>query len=64
VLVNHAVPAGSVDRASAEKELGEADAELAQWKRELDGEYQALVLRRGWAAARVEAASRGSAAAH
>jgi F-type H+-transporting ATPase subunit epsilon len=64
VLVNHAVPAGSVDRASAEKELGDADAELAQWKRELDGEYQALLLRRGWAAARVEAASRGSAAAH
>lgn len=62
VLVNHAVPAGSVDRATAERELGEADGELARWKRELDGEYQALLLRRGWAAARVEAASRTSAA--
>jgi F-type H+-transporting ATPase subunit epsilon len=58
VLVNHAVPAAAVDRAAAERDLGEADSELAKWKRELDGEYQALVLRRGWAAARVEAASR------
>jgi F-type H+-transporting ATPase subunit epsilon len=63
VLVNHAVPAAGVDRAAAERELGEADSELGKWKRELDGEYQALLLRRGWAAARVEAASR-SAAAH
>lgn len=64
VLVYYAVPAGSVDRVMAEKELGEADAELAQWKRELDGEYQALLLRRGWAAARVEASLRTSAASH
>jgi len=60
VLVNHAVPASGVDRAAAERELAEADAELGRWKRELDGEYQALLLRRGWAAARVEAASRTS----
>ena len=62
VLVNHAVPAAGVDRAAAERELGEADGELAKWKRELDGEYQALLLRRGWAAARVEAAARTSGA--
>ncbi len=62
VLVYYAVPAPSVDRAAAERELGDADAELGRWKRELDGEYQALLLRRGWAAARVEAASRTSAA--
>jgi F-type H+-transporting ATPase subunit epsilon len=61
VLVNHAVPAGSVDRPAAEKELGDADGELARWKRELDGEYQALLSRRNWAAARVEAASRTTA---
>jgi F-type H+-transporting ATPase subunit epsilon len=60
VLVNYAVPASGIDRAAAERELGEADSELAGWKRELDGEYQALLLRRGWAAARVEAASRTS----
>ena len=61
VLVNHALPAGGVDRPSAEKELGEAEGELARWKRELDGEYQALLSRRNWAAARVEAASRTTA---
>jgi len=58
------VPAGSVDRAVAEKDLTEADGELAKWKRELDGEYQALLSRRNWAAARIEAASRGVGAAH
>jgi len=62
VLVYHAVPASGVDRAVAERELGEADAELGRWKHELDGEYQALLMRRGWAAARVEAALRTSAA--
>jgi F-type H+-transporting ATPase subunit epsilon len=61
VLVYHAVPAGSVDRAAAETELGEAEGELARWKRELDGEYQALLSRRNWAAARVEATSRTAA---
>jgi F-type H+-transporting ATPase subunit epsilon len=64
VLVYHAVPAGSVDRPAAEKELGEADAELGRWKRELDGEYQALLLRRNWAAARIEASARSSSTAH
>jgi F-type H+-transporting ATPase subunit epsilon len=61
VLVNHAVPAGSVDRAAADKDLAEAEGELGRWKRELDGEYQALLSRRNWAAARVEAASRTAA---
>ena len=64
VLVYHAVPAGSVDRGGAEKDLTEADGELARWKRELDGEYQALLSRRNWAAARIEAASRATSAAH
>jgi F-type H+-transporting ATPase subunit epsilon len=58
VLVDQALSAGSVDKASAEKDLAAADSELAQWKRELDGEYQALMARRQWAAARVDAAAR------
>jgi F-type H+-transporting ATPase subunit epsilon len=58
VLVDQAQSAGSVDRAAAEKELAAAEHELAQWHRELDGEYQALLLRRHWAAARVDAATR------
>ena len=58
VLVEQALAAAQVDRAAAEKELAAADGELAQWKRELDGEYQSLLLRRQWAAARLDAAAR------
>jgi F-type H+-transporting ATPase subunit epsilon len=58
VLVEQAQAAAHVDKAAAEKELAAADHELGQWKRELDGEYQALLLRRQWAAARVDAAAR------
>jgi F-type H+-transporting ATPase subunit epsilon len=61
VLVDQALAAASVDRAAAERELAQADTELGQWKRELDGSYQALLLRRSWAAARVDAASRAQA---
>jgi F-type H+-transporting ATPase subunit epsilon len=61
VLVDHALAAGSIDRAAAERDLNQADAELNGWKRDLDGEYQALVLRRSWAAARLDAAARASA---
>lgn len=61
VLVDHALAAASVDRAAAERDLTQADAELNAWKRELDGEYQALLLRRSWAAARLDAAARASA---
>jgi hypothetical protein len=53
-----------VDRTAAEKELHDADRELSQWKRELDGEYQALLVRRDWAAARVDAAGRAPGAPH
>jgi F0F1-type ATP synthase epsilon subunit len=58
VLVEQAQTAGHVDKPAAEKELAAAEHELSQWKRELDGEYQALLLRRQWAAARVDAAAR------
>jgi F-type H+-transporting ATPase subunit epsilon len=64
VLVYNAVAAGGVDRVAAEGDLKEADLELAHWKRELDGEYQALLVRRDWAAARVDAAARAPGASH
>ena len=61
VLVDEAMPAGDVDRAAAETDLAAADKELAGWKRDLDGAYEALVVRRQWAQARVDAAGRVAA---
>jgi F-type H+-transporting ATPase subunit epsilon len=58
VLVSQAATAEEIDRATAEKDLAAADAELAQWKKDLGGEYQALLVRRGWAAARLDASAR------
>jgi F-type H+-transporting ATPase subunit epsilon len=58
VLVSQAMHAEEVDRAAAEQEVIRADGELAQWNKDLGGEYQALLTRRAWAAARVAAASR------
>jgi F-type H+-transporting ATPase subunit epsilon len=58
VLVDQALPAANVDRAAADHDLAEADRELAAWRRELDGAYQALLIRRQWAQARVDAADR------
>ncbi|HVZ86284.1 MAG TPA: ATP synthase F1 subunit epsilon [Polyangia bacterium] len=58
VLVDQALAAADVDRAAAAKELAQADQELNAWKGELDGAHQALVLRRGWAQARLDAAAR------
>jgi len=62
VLVDEALNAGDVDRETAARELAEADRELAAWKGELDGAHQALVLRRGWAQARLDAANRAAPA--
>ena len=62
VLVDEAVSAGDVDREAAARELAEAERELAAWKGELDGAHQALVIRRGWAQARLDAANRGAPA--
>ncbi|HZL21492.1 MAG TPA: ATP synthase F1 subunit epsilon [Polyangia bacterium] len=64
VLVDQAAAAGDVDRPAAERDLAEADRELAAWKGELDGAYAALMIRRRWAAARVDAAGRAPGAAH
>ena len=62
VLVDQAAAAADLDRAAAEREVVELDAEIDKWKRELDGEYRALLTRRAWAQARADAA--GRAAAH
>ena len=58
VLVDQASHAREVDRDAAAKELAAVDQEIAHWKRENAGEFQALLSRRAWAAARVEAAAR------
>ena len=60
VLVDHALTAKDVDRAVAEKDLQAAEKELAGWKAELDGAYDALLIRRGWAQARLDAAGRAA----
>ena len=54
------VVAASVDRAQATKDLADAEKELAAWKAELDGAYRALVTRRQWAQARLDAADRAT----
>jgi F-type H+-transporting ATPase subunit epsilon len=58
VLVDQALAAADVDRDAAARDLAESDKSLAAWKGELDGAYQALVLRRGWAQARLDAGAR------
>jgi F-type H+-transporting ATPase subunit epsilon len=58
VLVDQALAAADVDRDAASRDLAEADKALAAWKGELDGAYHALVLRRGWAQVRLDAAAR------
>jgi F-type H+-transporting ATPase subunit epsilon len=64
VLVDQALAAADIDRDAAARELAQADKELAAWKGELDGAYQALILRRGWAQARLDAAARAPGAKH
>jgi hypothetical protein len=49
---------------AAERDLAEANRELAAWKGALDGAYAALPSRRQWAAARLDAAARAPSAAH
>ena len=60
VLVDQAVTAKDVDRASAEKDLAAAERELSAWAGEIDGRHQNLVERRGWAQARLDASARVS----
>jgi F-type H+-transporting ATPase subunit epsilon len=58
VLVDQATFAAEVDKATVAKELADMDREIADWKREVGGEYQTLLARREWAAARADAAAR------
>jgi len=58
VLVDQAAHARELDREAAARELSTLDHEIAHWKKESAGEFQALLSRRAWAAARVEAANR------
>jgi F-type H+-transporting ATPase subunit epsilon len=58
VLVSEAVQAEEVDRDAAVKELAAADSEIGHWKGELGGDYKALLSRRAWAQARIDAAAR------
>lgn len=59
VLVEQAAHARELDREAAARELAAIDLEIASWKKESNtGEYQSLLSRRAWAAARVDAAAR------
>jgi F-type H+-transporting ATPase subunit epsilon len=58
VLVDRGEVASDIDREKAAQELSVADAELTKSKAETAAEVQALLARRAWAAARVDASSR------
>ena len=60
VLVDQALAAADVDKAEAQRDLAAAEKDLAAWHTELDGAYQALVIRRQWAQARLDAADRAA----
>ena len=62
VLVDQALVAKDVDKDIAARDLASADKELAAWKAELDGAYDALLIRRGWAQARLDVAGRATPA--
>ncbi len=64
VLVDQALASSGIDKAEAQKDLVAADKDLSAWKGELDGAYQALVGRRQWAQARLDATDRAPGAAH
>jgi F-type H+-transporting ATPase subunit epsilon len=58
VLVDRGEAGPDINRDAATQELASLDAELAKSKAESAGEVKALMGRRAWAAARVDAASR------
>jgi F-type H+-transporting ATPase subunit epsilon len=62
VLVERAAPAREIDAEAATREVSALDGEIARWNKDSPGEYQALLARRAWAAARVEAVKRGAPA--
>ncbi len=60
VLVDRATAAHEIDREAAVKDLASAESDVAAWKTELGADYQVLVRKRDWAAARVEAGQRAT----
>jgi F-type H+-transporting ATPase subunit epsilon len=60
VLVSEGTRAADVDRPASEKEVAASDNELQHWNKDLGGEYKALLLRRAFASARVDAAARAA----
>src|SRR3954454_16917669 len=58
ILVEQAMPSKDVDVELAKRDLSAADADLAKWgDKPMDGDYQTLVHRQGWAQARIDAAA-------
>jgi F-type H+-transporting ATPase subunit epsilon len=56
ILVEQALASKDVDVELAKRDLTAADADLAKWgDKPMDGDYQALVHRQGWAQARIDA---------
>lgn len=62
VLVDRATPAPEIDVAAASTELAALDVEIARWNKDSASEYKALLTRRAWAAARIEASKRAAPA--
>ena len=60
VLVDRATPVGEIDVDAATRELATLDGEIARWNKDATGEYRALLTRRAWAAARIEASKRAA----
>ena len=58
VLVSDARAAEEIDREAAAKVVAESDAELNRWSKDLGGEYKALLNRRAWASAQIDASAR------
>ncbi len=58
VLVDRGEAARDIDRDTATQELAAVDAELGKSKAETAADVKALLARRAWAAARVDAANR------
>jgi F-type H+-transporting ATPase subunit epsilon len=58
VLIDRGETAADINHEAAAQELAAADAELAKTKAETAAEVKALLGRRAWAAARVDAANR------
>jgi F0F1-type ATP synthase epsilon subunit len=58
VLVAEAKTATTIDRDSAAADMVDADKKLTDWKGDLGAEYQALIARRAWAEARVNAVAK------